>query len=211
MDLPFKKAVKAENEKYILAKGAGICDWLPVLETPELRSMENVKGRMSVMNALINIAFEAPVGIIRQWIEAQGLQQHLSGAEQLILAKATANDGEMLQLHWYLESLWALMWATGLTDDFAPDRHCEDYMASLLPNLEQGDNNEKIDELAHMRSAEDLYWQLDLYYRIHWFVADEHLKGRETGFNAGLIIERRRALEWLFNRSSDWDDVDMNT
>jgi len=208
-----KEYVKYDNNKLIAKSGYRINDWLPVLETSSMRSLEEIKDRMSVMNALINISFEAPVYIIKEWVEDQKLSRYLSEVEKGILEKENEqlNDAEMISLRWYLESLWALMWVTKAIEGLKAEEHVADYMASLLPNLEEGEGNEKLDKLREMRGEMEVYTMLDLYYRLHWYCVDERINGRIPKLDESLVYERRKALEWAFNRSADWDDVEMAT
>jgi hypothetical protein len=53
---------------------------------------------------------------------------------------------------------------------------------------------------------------LDLYYRAHWFIVDGYVNGYETGdFDGGVIVERRKALEWVLDDTLDWDDIPLDT
>lgn len=208
-----KQQIKLENDQIINQKGFRVNNWLPILDTPKLRTVEEIKGRMSVMNAMINIAFEAPTYIIDEWIKAQKLTVFLSDSERQILAKENEEltEEEINSLMWYLEALWALMWLTNMVDKLDAEKHVGDHMASLLPNLEDGDTNEKLDSINEIRPEVEIYTMLDYYYRLHWYCVDERLNGREPKLNEGQIYERRKALEWAFNRANDWDDVEMGT
>lgn len=208
-----KQQIKSENDKIISQKGYRINDWLPILDTPSLRTIEEIRGRMSVMNALINIAFEAPAYIIKEWIENQNLTKFLSKTEKEILEKENDDltEREVNSLHWYLESLWALMWLTKMIDSLEAEKHVGDNMASLLPNLEQGDTNKILDNLQDMRQEVEIYKMLDYYYRLHWYCVDERLNGQIAKLNEGQIYERRKSLEWVYNRANDWDNVEMST
>jgi Domain of unknown function (DUF4272) len=168
---------------------------------------------MSVMNALINISFGAPTYIIESWLEKHGLSQHLSSSEKRIVS---ASDHELTEadfngLHWYLEGLWALMWASNMIDSLEAEQHVGDNQASLMPNLEHDEDNKKIAAINNLRSEIEIYSMLDYYYRLHWYCVDERLNGKQTTLDEGIIVERRRALEWVFNRSADWDNVEMST
>lgn len=208
-----KQQIKSENDQLINQKGFRVNNWLPILDTPKLRTVEEIKGRMSVMNAMINIAFEAPTYIIDEWIKAQKLTVFLSDSERQILAKENEEltEEEVNSLMWYLEALWALMWLAQMVDKLEAEKHVGDNMASLLPNLEDGDTNEKLDKIKEIRPELEIYTMLDYYYRLHWYCVDERLNGREPKLNEGQVYERRKALEWAFNRSNDWDDVEMGT
>lgn len=208
-----KSQIKSDNDAIIENKGYRFNRWLPFLEDPKLRSIDEIIGRMSVMNALINIGFEAPTHIIKNWIEDQNLSHHLSDSEKEIL-EIENEDLTQLQINtllWYLEGLWALMWLTEMIDQLDAEKFVGDEMASLLPNLEQGDSNEKLNKLQEIRPELDVYKMLDFYYRLHWYCVDERIKGQEALLNEGVIYERRKALEWAFNSESDWDNVEMST
>lgn len=205
--------IKDENTHLIKTKGYRVNEWLPILEAPDTRALEDIRGRMSVMNALINISFEAPVKIIKDWISQSGLDTHLSEWEKAVLEKADEDlsNLEINTLRWYLEGLWALMWAMGMIDTLDEKEWCGDEMAALLPDLQEGENNKKIDALSNLRPETELYTMLDYYYRLHWYCVDERIKGNEALINEGLVYERRKALEWLMNKEADWDNVEMGT
>jgi len=208
-----QQEIKQINEYIIKEKGYRVSDSLPILDSFTLRDISEIKGRMSVMNALLNIAFEAPTYYIKEWIEQENLSDYLSASEieLLTLDNEELSELELNSLSWYTEGLWALMWLCEMVEELNPAHHVADYMVSLLPNLEQEENNEKINTLSSLRTPEDSYKMLDFYYRLHWYCVDERLKGNETLLNEGIIYERRKALEWVFNPSADWDHVEMGT
>lgn len=208
-----KEEIKSHNEKIIIQKGYRVNTWLPHLGNQALRTIDEIKGRMSVMTALLNISFEAPVYIIKQWIEKHNLSRHLSVWEAEILKKDDDDltDLEINSLRWYLESLWALLWVTKMIDNLDAEKHVGNNLASLLPNLQQGDNNNKIERQKNLQTELSIYTMLDYYYRLHWYCVDERLYGRNPKLNEGQIHERRRALEWVSDKNSDWDDIEMET
>lgn len=208
-----KHEIKTENDKLISEKGYRFNQWLPILETPAMRSIEEIRGRMAVMNALINIAFEAPTYLMKDWIENNNLVAYLSEEEKEILETENEelNQAQINSLLWYLEALWSFMWLTEMIDSLEPEENVGDEMASLLPNLEQGENNQKLESLEALRPELETYKMLDFYYRLHWYCVDERINGREAKLNEGVIYERRKALEWAFNRENDWDNVEMST
>lgn len=206
-------AIKERNIARIAQKNYRYIDWLPILEQPQLRTQAQLVGRMSVMNALINLSFEAPVHVIKQWIEDQHLSEHLSAWEKEILAKTQEDfdQYEINTLRWYLEGLWALMWAARMIPTLDETEWNDESMATMLPNLEEGEDNSRLNQITTMHTTEELYSMLDFYYRLHWYCVDERLAGKEADVNEGIVYERRRALEWLLNVESDWDAIEMGT
>ncbi|AMR26715.1 hypothetical protein A0257_06070 [Hymenobacter psoromatis] len=208
-----KIQIKADNEALIKQKGYRVNDWLPILEVSELRTISEIKGRMSVMNALLNIAFGAPIPIIKKWVETNNLGNHLSNTEKEILKKSNAKLTalEVNSLNWYLEALWGFMWLTEMIDTLSPEEYVGDNMASLLPNLKNGENNKKLEILSVTRPVIGVYKTLDYYYRLHWYCVDERLNGRQAKLDEGLIYQRRKSLEWACNKTNSWDEVEMGT
>ena len=208
-----KEKIKSGNEKIISQKGYRVNKGLPYPDNPNLRTIDEVKGRISVMTALVNISFNAPTPIIKGWIEKHDLQKHLSKWEAEILNKNNdaLTDVEINSLRWSLESLWALLWVVKKIDNLDAEEHVGDNLASLVPNLQRGENNKKIDKLKNLQPELTIYTMLDYYYRLHWYCVDERLQGRQAALNEGQVYERRKALEWTFDRNSDWDDIEMGT
>jgi hypothetical protein len=208
-----REEIKKINDAIIAQKGYRVNDWLPILEIPTLKDIEEIKGRMSVMNALINIAFEAPTYIIREWIENNNLVKFLSNSEKEILKKENDDltDFEVSSLSWYLESLWAFLWVTKMIDKLDAEIHVGDNLALLVPNLQKGEDNLKIENIKEIRSEIEIYTMLDYYFRLHWYCVDERLIGKQAKLNEGQIYERRKSLEWVNNIENDWDNAEMST
>jgi hypothetical protein len=211
MNLTQQQAIKAANDKLILEQGYRINEWLPVLDDPKIRSLEDIKGRISIMNAVINIAFEAPTHETKKWIIKHKLTKYLSESEQLIIDKPNdhLNNFELNSITWYLESLWALMWVVQMIETLDVQVPVSDNMAKLLPDLEQEEGNEKIENIECLRPELEIYTMLDYYYRLHWYVTDSRINGVKIKLTEGVVYERRKALEWVLNRDCDWDSVEM--
>ena len=206
--------VKKQSEQIVLQAGGRICDWLPYLDRQQARSQDELIRRALIINALLNIAFQAPISVIKSWIETQGLATYLTPDEQDLLEKQNADlsEQEVANLEWSIEALWALMWAGSLIFDLAIDSPVSDDMVRLVPNLEKNEDGAKFSEKMRPRPYEELYQMLDLYYRVHWYTEDGRINGYSTGnISSDIVMERRKALEWLMDNSSDWDDISLNT
>jgi Domain of unknown function (DUF4272) len=207
--------VKAESERIIRALGGEVLDGLPWLDRTQPRESKEVADRALVMNALLQIYFGAPIHVIDAWITANDLRASLSRRESQILRRSNTelSEQEKIDLYWYLESLWTLVWAGGLIPDIPIAEPVGDHLASLLPNLQVGETGARFRAGFALRPFDQIYQMLDLYYRAHWYARDGQLRGYDTGvFDIDVIMERRKALEWICDRQvADWDEAPDHT
>jgi hypothetical protein len=209
------QVVKRDSEAIILRHGGQICDWLPCLDPRRRpRDVKAIARRALVLNAMLQISLEAPVEIVRKWIADNYLDSDLATSERILLQK---NNGqltrqEQINLYWNLEALWALAWAGGLVDNLPFNQRVGDNLASLCPNLRRNEDGSKLLDRMRLRPHDQLFRMLDLYYRLHWWTRNAELTGRSTGdVSHDIIMERRKALEWVMNADEDWDHVEMGT
>lgn len=208
-------ASKAESESIIRAYGGQICDWLPVLELRvQPRDVDAIVRRALILNALLQIYFKAPVALVRDWIDRNGVARDLSNSERNILTKADSDltEQERINLYWYIESLWTLVWAGQLISNLPFDERVGNSLASFCPALHRNEDGSKLHETMRLRPVEELFQMLDLYYRLHWWTRNADLTGQDTGaVRLDIIMERRKALEWLLDPTCDWDHVNDST
>jgi uncharacterized protein DUF4272 len=209
------RAVKKESERVILAAGGKILDWLPDLEVnpTSVRPRDEVVARALVLNAMIQIAFQAPIPVIASWIDRRGLRSSLVDSERAILRKSNAEltKQEQVDLNWSIEALWALLWTGALTDDLPFDEPVPDTMAGLCPNLQRDEDGSKFDRFR-LRPYDALLRMLDLYFRLHRYARQGQLTHTPTPpVDPGIILERRKALAWVLDPANDWDNVDLST
>jgi hypothetical protein len=87
-----------------------------------------------------------------------------------------------------------------------------DNLASLCPDLRYDQDGAKFVERMKLRPHEDIFRMLDLYYRAHWWTRNAQLTGQKTGaLSIDIIMERRKALEWVLDGTENWDSVNMST
>jgi hypothetical protein len=208
-------AVKRESEAIIRRAGGEICDWLPVLDREgQSRDLGAVVRRALILNAMLQIYFKAPIAFIKDWITRNGLTNDLSEAEREILERDddALTEQERINLYWYIEALWTLAWVGQLIDDLPFDEGVGNALASLCPALQRNEDGSKLSKTMRLRSRDELFQMLDLHYRLHWWTRNAQLTGKDSGdVRPDIIMERRRALEWVMDPSCDWDSVEMST
>jgi hypothetical protein len=207
--------VKARSERAILALGGKTLDWLPWLERTESRESAEVATRALAMHALVQIHFGAPTSVIASWLHNNAAEAVLSKRERAIIEapESSLSEQDRTNLYWYLESLWALVWAGQVVQDLPINQRVGEGLASLLPDIKIGEDGRRFRDSFVLRPFGELFEMLDLYYRAHWYARDGHLNGYPTGvFDLDVIMERRRALEWICNRTvPDWDQTEDST
>jgi hypothetical protein len=167
------------------------------------------------MHAVLQLAFGAPKAVIGRWLRENGLLSALSNREQGILASPDAelDSQTKTDLYWYIEAVWALVWVGSLIPELEVTKCVGGNLASLLPDLRTGASASGFRSRFALRSLPEVFRALDLYYRAHWYARDGQLHGYPTTpFDLHIIIERRKALEWVCDASiNDWDETPDDT
>lgn len=207
--------VKESSEAQISAVGGEFLPSLPCIAPEELklRTSVEVAQRTLVLAVLVNLSFGMPLRAGHEWLTSHGLLEAASANERAVLREDTPLDRASLdRLRWSIEPLWAAAWTGGLVSDLSPTQPIADSLASLLPDLRTQESPADFLRRYTVRSLDDIYVKLDLFYRAHWYVRDCQLTGRNSApFNFGIVQLRRQLLEWVAHRDSEWDDVDLGT
>ncbi len=82
----------------------------------------------------------------------------------------------------------------------------------MLPNLKQSQSSTDFRKKANPRPLEQIVMACDLAYFLHWAIRQAELSGKQPPANLKpyVIVERRRALEWLLSKEA-WDEVPLDT
>lgn len=166
------------------------------------------------MHGMVQLAFNAPKQVIRAWLDENELSLALSRRERAMLARDEGlEEQERADLYWYIEALWAFAWAGSLIPQLSPVEPVGNNLAALLPDIRANETGNNFRSTFRLRPAEALLPMLDLYYRSHWYARNGQLNGYATEpFSLDVIMERRKALEWLSDDTiEDWDDTPADT
>ncbi|MBO9500867.1 DUF4272 domain-containing protein [Brevundimonas sp. A19_0] len=192
------------------AHGLDILPSLPFLDEPSLVSdAKSVVDRLLCLNAICAAAYGFPVERAQAWLDGEGLQPALTAEERAFLSGS--NVRELFQTQ--VEGAWALAWALRLVPTLDPWVGADDGFVRLLPNLKTNESSRRIRDLAAtLRATDEILAALDLSYCLHWGVRQATVAGLPTpaGLIEYVVVERRRALEWLFS-DEEWDDLTLDT
>lgn len=210
--LEYALEVKAVSEAAIQQHAGEILPVLPYLERTGVRSNTDLIGRALALNAIIDLNFKVPQLTIQNWIDKHGVASYLTSHEASLLTRdeQDIDPQEKRNLGWALDALWALMWAGQLVDDFDFTKPIPNIMYALCPHVQEDEGPEKFTKMK-IRSFDELYRSLDLYYRLHWFAREYRIEDELGTFDLSRFVERRTALEWLWTPNRGWDQVSLNT
>lgn len=181
-----------------------------------VRETAAVADRCHAIAAALALVHRAPVATVRDAIDEHGLERSLGTRERELLrvleGGAETDAGELQQvlvdISWREEALYALLWVLGLVEDLPPDRMCpkDPVYERLAPGLHPGNARGDL----RMRPLSEIAAMLDLYYCLHWHARKAQYHGDVWDYEIapGVVLERRRALEWLF-QDAPWEDVDL--
>ena len=185
---------------------------LPLLEDiPKIKGLDEIVSRFLCMYAVVASSYGLPKEKAINWLKEEGLMESLSNREKRYL-ELDSNLAEKASMQWQVEALWALAWCAGCHDMLDFSDSCDDNFIQLLPDIAKKESKKLFCVNRMLRSKDEILAKLDLAYCLHWAVRDAEIHqrlipGRVPG---SVVIERRRALEWVVSQEA-WDEVLLDT
>lgn len=136
----------------------------------------------------------------------------LSPQEIAFMQTESPDESQIDYFNWRYEGMFALQWALCLVPRLPePTKTCD--VETLTRIMVETPENELMAK-ARLRFPSAILDALDLHFRLHWAIRQAEIDGRRPpgGLDAGVVLERHRALNWLVRfENADWDDVDTPT
>ena len=183
-----------------------------------VRDAGDVAARCHAIAAALALQQDATPERIAKALAANDLERWLADVElrflRHLVGEAPLQDEERRQIavdiSWREEALWALLWSLKLVDDLPPDELCgrDPFYERLAPDMDPARGRTDVT----LRPLPEIAAMLDFYYCLHWHARNAQYHGQlwNPKIAPGAVLERRRALEWLF-QDLPWDDVDLGT
>ena len=183
---------------------------LPILDVPrDKRSLDDVVDRILGMYCLGACAYGFPPDKAYVWLENQSKESFLTSAEKNFLENGT---GKTVQFMNQIEGLFALTWSVSLVGNLDFKELCPDDFVHIFPDLKSNESAQQLRLDAELRPEIEMLQACDLSYCLHWAIRDSAIRGmkHESDVPAYVIVERRRALEWLVYGGA-WDEISLDT
>ena len=190
---------------------------LPEVEPASSRDSKAIAIRTVILSVLLAISDDKnSLLFFKDFLISEGLFSHLSSYENSLFLNKPLTERDEINLSWSQEGLYALSWCLGIFSDMSLP-FGEGDLEPVFPFLPPEVDVNSFFDTSTVISEQKILEELEFYYRLHW--AKRHpeawsFQSRISKFkklNMSVIIERRRALEWVIDSSLDWDQINLNT
>jgi hypothetical protein len=190
--------------------GLSIPQHLPFLEEGlRLRSQDDAVSRLLCLNAIGAASYGFDKARSLAWLRQERLEVELTKGELSFLQRG---EGLPQFFQVQIEGMWALAWALNFVAvlDFWQD--CDSRFVTMLPNLKVNQGGDEWRLKARYRELHEVVAACDLAFCLHWTVRQAEIEKKPTPAHLKpyIVVERRRALEWLLS-NEPWDGISLDT
>lgn len=204
------KRIRDESVQTAKMLGVDMPTTLPLLDGGlEMRSVDETISRILAMNAVAAIAYGFDKSKAIAWLNQEGLTDSLSEQERRFVYDGV---GQSDRFKLQVEGMWALAWAMGIVSELNFGKDCDNRFVTMLPNIKQSQNSADFRKNVNPHQLEEVVAACDLAYCLSWGIRQSELTGKRLPGNLKpyVVVERRRALEWLLSKEA-WDEVPLDT
>ena len=203
-------AVRKQSLNIVKRLGYPINERLPILDESVIaRTEDNIVDRLIAMLCVAACAYGFDSQKASIWINRESKSDSLTLKERNFLLDKTGNKSSfMLQI----EGMWALAWSINAIPSLDFGEPCSQDFVKRLPDLKCDGSASKFRDAARIRDLSEIVSACDTAYCLHWAIRDSQLRNikRPGKVEEYVIVERRRALEWLLT-DEPWEDISLDT
>lgn len=217
-----EKIIRRNKSNEIIKSMNILCNEnLPCIESSDeikVKSLDDIIKRALCSFLLIQLACDVNNGvysesldIIKKLLDKFNVSDSLNIKEKKLL-EGTYTMQDAIDVAWEYEAYWSLVWALSLVDDIKDASNiCDCQYAIKLFN--ECNSYEEFKNKCKLRDVNEILDMLDLYYRYHWACVEKQINpSTEIGsLDSGVVMERRRGLEWLISSENDWYNISLDT
>ena len=189
------------------------------------RSLEEAASRAIISSVMAKCAFdlydaEKPDEIkneAKRELNRFGVSDLLFKEETKVLTKAY-DENLCDTIGWRYEAARALLWALGIVGsiDNAKVLNVQEAIEDTYNTVTKFKSKEEFLAACRFRPDDELSDMFQTYWYYHWNLIDGAMfRRRVESINYDVVIERRRALQWLIYSDSDgsnsWNNISLDT
>ncbi|QQS36072.1 MAG: DUF4272 domain-containing protein [Ignavibacteriales bacterium] len=206
---------KVRNEDIILKLGLEINYSLPVIEDEnetKFRTSQEIVKRIIILYTLCSIAQgESKDGIV-DWFKSNRYWDEVSPKEKEFIESINPSGQETIAITWRSEAIYILLWVLGFLDKIEIPFQQSDVQVIEKIMSEVLKTKDNLFSKAKLRSNSEILDQLDLIYRLHWYVRNQQLNNRKVKkVDQEVVYEWHYALNWVTYYDENWDDITTDT
>ena len=181
------------------------------------RTEDDIANRINMLHLVYTTSIEGEksVSFFYEMSKNNNWTHYLTPSELAYLKAGKQSKEQKANYSWNKEAIFALLWAVKLVKDLRDLKQMK--MGDVYSLIPPEASEEKFRKSLKLRNEKDLLKELDFFYLLHWTLKHEPQPNKLLSFftnkipiEIDVVMERRRALEWLFSKE-DWDDVAMDT
>lgn len=220
-----QEAIKRREEtlKKLNALGIDHCEGLPLIDDYKLCKSENQICKRFIASLFFSLlAYDyvqdpdhyETVGkqITEKAVEEFKLKDYLFPDEKKLLENC--DERIAINVGWTIECCYSLAWVLGFisTEEMeAPNNYNGSY--DLRDFIQPFHKFKDFKASCNLRESSEILDMIDLYYNYHWACVDHRINPQTKcgELNEEVVMERRRALEWLICKDKNWDRISLDT
>ena len=219
-ETPVQKERREKNNRFLEQNNITVSKTMPCLYEDEevtIKNTEEIAKRAAACLLCVQIAcdianndYKESVEFFKPILEKYGVADCINSNESRILDGSYSTQ-DAIDMDWAYEAYWALCWCLGFVDDISDGSKLCDCDAAISFLMNSNSMKDFIDNCS-IRSKQEILDMHDLYYRCQWAINDNKVNpGSSKGeLDPSVVIERRRALEWVLSDENDWYDIELD-
>jgi len=203
------RKLRRESEQTAKTLGYVVASDLPTVDISRLRPQRDIEDRTLVLFCVASVAHGSNALRAMEWLQAESLLTASSKDERTFLEGDTS---KLVLFRAQEEALWALCWALGLVPDLDFAQYCAPTLSTLFPRIAEGEGAQVFREKCALRPLAVVLRKLDLAYCLSWAIRQASIERSDMPGKVRpyVILERRRALEWMTGED-EWGDISLDT
>ena len=204
--------IRAKSRSLASKAGLSIPMTLPLLEEElQVRKLEDVIYRLLCLHAVAATSYGFANAKATAWLRHENLEAKLTDAESRFVAHG---EGLPRTFRTQIEGMWALAWAVNVVPMLDFWENCANDFVKQLPDIKISQPGAEWRKQLNieLRPRDSLVSACDLAYCLHWAIRQHEIEGKKlpARLTDYVVIERRRALEWLLCNEF-WDAISLDT
>jgi len=178
-------------------------------ESSITRSDDEIVDRLLAMLCVAACAYGFDNRKAANWLDREAKVDLLTEAERQFLQTKIGNRQAFM---FQIEGIWALAWSIRAVPTLDFGTPCPQDFVTRLPDLKGNGRSAAFREAARVRPLSDIASACDLAYCLHWAIRDAQVRRaqRPGKVDEYVVLERRRALEWLLTEDP-WEEISLDT